>query len=275
LCYNIINMKHAAIAAILFIFALNMAGQPNATSHKNNTSAEPKSPAMPTLENKGVTADHAEQSDNDPPKWYAPAERPDWWLVVIAGLTGLAIAYQAREMTRATGAMRESTKLQEVGLRQWIDVGDWAITPSEMLHYAMTSDRRITQKPEEIKLEIQFRVLNNTPRAITIMNITTNIHILGRADWKQFVMDEESIVTPNGSHPAFVIVTLKDGEVDLYILKSIPISFVAKIAYRDAMGKPNDQSFPMLFECNRNGFVTMGYKGKYPAERKTDDQNQN
>jgi hypothetical protein len=38
--------------------------------------------------------------------WYT---RPEWWLAAIAVLTFLAICYQAKEMARATKAMREST----------------------------------------------------------------------------------------------------------------------------------------------------------------------
>jgi hypothetical protein len=45
-----------------------------------------------------------------PQHWYASSE---WWLVIIATLTGLAIAYQAGEMTRATNVMQgEMTVMQ-------------------------------------------------------------------------------------------------------------------------------------------------------------------
>jgi hypothetical protein len=39
--------------------------------------------------------------------WYTA---PEWWLVIAAVLTLLAIIYQAREMAHATKGMRESTK---------------------------------------------------------------------------------------------------------------------------------------------------------------------
>jgi hypothetical protein len=42
--------------------------------------------------------------------WYT---RPEWWLAGIAVLTLLAICWQAREMTRATREMRETTKATE------------------------------------------------------------------------------------------------------------------------------------------------------------------
>jgi hypothetical protein len=45
----------------------------------------------------------------DHPIIYAALKRPEWWLVVAALLTLCAIAYQAREMRRATAAMSKST----------------------------------------------------------------------------------------------------------------------------------------------------------------------
>jgi hypothetical protein len=41
-------------------------------------------------------------SKTETSRWYAS---PDWWVVIVAALTGMAIAYQAREMRRSTGVM--------------------------------------------------------------------------------------------------------------------------------------------------------------------------
>jgi hypothetical protein len=75
-------------------------------------------------------------------------KKPEWWLVVAALLTLVAIAYQAREMRRATAVMLKSTeamqrqteilerstaaseksvRLQEIVQQQWIQVSGWRI----------------------------------------------------------------------------------------------------------------------------------------------------
>jgi hypothetical protein len=43
-------------------------------------------------------------------RWYAALEQPDWWVVIIAALTGLAVAWQSFETRRATQAMRASNQ---------------------------------------------------------------------------------------------------------------------------------------------------------------------
>jgi hypothetical protein len=44
------------------------------------------------------------------PKWYAALERPDWWLVIIAALTGAAIAWQSMETRRAVKGTQEAAR---------------------------------------------------------------------------------------------------------------------------------------------------------------------
>jgi hypothetical protein len=87
------NMKQALIVTALFCaLAVAVNSQPNPAPAKGNQSAAPTT----------YPADHPK---NEPRKWY---KRSEWWLVIIAALTGLAIAVQVREMTRATKAMQVS-----------------------------------------------------------------------------------------------------------------------------------------------------------------------
>ncbi|MGA7379999.1 MAG: hypothetical protein WBX03_04045 [Terriglobales bacterium] len=52
---------------------------------------------------------------NDGVCWlYAALQRPDWWLVIIAAATGIAIAVQAGEMKNATSVMQgQMTEMQK------------------------------------------------------------------------------------------------------------------------------------------------------------------
>ena len=42
-----------------------------------------------------------------PPHWYSSSE---WWIVIIAALTGIAVAWQARETAKATRAVERNTR---------------------------------------------------------------------------------------------------------------------------------------------------------------------
>lgn len=53
-----------------------------------------------------------------PPKiWWRD---PNWWLVIVAALTGGVIFAQSREMGISTRAMNDSIRLQEADLRPWL-----------------------------------------------------------------------------------------------------------------------------------------------------------
>jgi hypothetical protein len=99
-------MKYAVIVALLCLCTIAVTGQPNQTPAKGEQSAEPKSAPLTPAPNNNITTYYAERPDDNPPKWYAAIERPDWWLVFIALLTGSAVAYQAKEMRDSTDVMR-------------------------------------------------------------------------------------------------------------------------------------------------------------------------
>ncbi len=138
-------------------------------------------------------------------------------------------------------------------------------------HFRPPREPQRTQRPQMQADELLGGLIGQPPpscwKRIAVINITTDVHVLGRADSNQFVMDEKSTVSPNGIYPAFVPIILTGGEVDIYILRGVALSILVKVTYEDAMGKRNDQSFPMLFECNVNGFMNMEYRGKTPTEQ--------
>src|SRR5271157_5146972 len=135
-------MKLLMITAGVFLLATCVCGKPNQAPAASQKNAQTQGQtAFVNLENYKETSAHSSEADNYPPKWYAPFERPDWWLVGIAFLTGLAIAYQAREMTRATEEMRKNTELQKASLAQWVVTDNWhggAAQFSDLDGYFMT-----------------------------------------------------------------------------------------------------------------------------------------
>src|SRR5207302_6246690 len=98
ICY-IHSMKTGIFVAVLCFGAINFLTQPKDSSTKNETPATRNTPTLapPNSDHKSASATEATKSS--PPHWYTSSE---WWLVIIAALTGFAIAYQAREMVKTT-----------------------------------------------------------------------------------------------------------------------------------------------------------------------------
>src|SRR5260221_12213908 len=92
-------MKTGIFVAVLCFGAINLLAQPNNSSPKPESNSAGNSKATPTPEHNGIAAKDAESTKGSSPKGDASSE---WMLVYIAALTGLAIAYQAREMAKTT-----------------------------------------------------------------------------------------------------------------------------------------------------------------------------
>jgi hypothetical protein len=99
------------ITALLCILAVEMPGKPNKAPANKQDPPHPESPPGLTFERQNITNYYADHSHGNAPKWYAAVERPEWWMVLITFLTGLAIAYQAREMKRSTQEMKATTDI--------------------------------------------------------------------------------------------------------------------------------------------------------------------
>jgi len=108
-------MKLYVSASVLCFAAITLIAEPHqsSTNDKNDRTWHP--PTTATFDNNEITAADAETSTTSPPNWYASSE---WWLVIIAGLTGLTIAYQAREMARATVVMEGQLKEMQDASKQ-------------------------------------------------------------------------------------------------------------------------------------------------------------
>jgi hypothetical protein len=126
-------MKHCILVAVLCFGAINLLAQPNNSPPKYERNGIGNSKATSAPEHDGIAATNAEETKNSTEKWYTALKGADWWLVIIAALTGLAIAYQAREMTRATEEMKragdQAAKHLELTERPWVSPRAYIISP--------------------------------------------------------------------------------------------------------------------------------------------------
>jgi hypothetical protein len=98
------------IAISLCVLAIAVPGQPDKRPTQSQSNPAENGQTTVVFENHSKASDKEAAPKDSSPRWYTPLKRPDWWLVIIAALTGLAIAYQAREMRRATKEMEKSSK---------------------------------------------------------------------------------------------------------------------------------------------------------------------
>lgn len=115
MCYTFLLLKCASIA-VLCILTVNLFAQPNKSTPKNQQNAADNTPHTVTFINNQESPTDAHKAQPHAPTWYASSE---WWLVVIAALTGGFIASQASEMRRATEVMQDQLRhMRESSERQ-------------------------------------------------------------------------------------------------------------------------------------------------------------
>jgi len=103
-------LKRLAILGLLLAAAPIVPGQPNKTANQKQEPAKQGQPAVIATNSPDKQAtsqtDQAKPSP-DAPKWYAPLERSDWWLVLAAFSTIGVICWQSIETRKAAqGAQR-------------------------------------------------------------------------------------------------------------------------------------------------------------------------
>jgi hypothetical protein len=120
-------MKVYASVFVLCCIAVLLTSEPYCCSphHQDATAAQGQGapPPIGAKQNNSKPGEEAQATDQGSPWLCTALKRPDWWLVIIAALTGFAIAYQAREMARATGVMQSQWTTMQGQLAQMESAG--------------------------------------------------------------------------------------------------------------------------------------------------------
>src|SRR5258708_5257439 len=160
-------MKPHILAAILCFFAVNLFTKPNSSAAKDTNNSTAHATFSLAFKNNQEPATNTEAPKASPPKWYASSE---WWLVVIAGLTGLAIVYQAREMARATKVMEGQLALQKAAMQQWVEVENWNVT-ANFPGIVAIMDHKVLDCPDAIQCVVTFDIVNPASLPLTVLSV--------------------------------------------------------------------------------------------------------
>jgi hypothetical protein len=189
-----------------------------------------------------------------PPTIYAALERPEWWLVIAAVLTLGAVAYQAREMRRATAVMLKSTdavqrqtdilerstaaseksvRLQEIIQQQWIQVSGWRI------------EDRSSAEENPPRFTIVMDISNPTSAPLTLQSVSMR----GAGKSVGVGMGIQNVLAPKESFKFGYKPALKPEEVAFYTASNLVLVLRGSIFYVDAFGNGKEQSFSQSCVC--------------------------
>jgi len=191
-------LKRLAIVTVSTLVAISVSGQPNKAAEAKQQQAQQTQP-LPSVERR--TASHEGEAQSNAPKWYAPLRRPEWWLVVAAFLTLYSVWRQVRESAKATQAMRDSIRLQESGMIQWLELEKWRSKTVRQVDY-----------PENVFLRIEVDIVNKSQFPLTLQD--------------GFI----KFVGPNGKGPSWCKFSPSTGT---FLAPSVPYTVMADVRIRN------------------------------------------
>ena len=147
--------KRLAILAIAVCGAVCVSGQPNnAADDKQQPANQVQSTVAATVspERQNIDKTDKAKADTDPPKWYTPLEKPDWWLVGIAFVTGCFICWQSWETRKSADAALLNAQAANVQIQMMKDK-ERARLRIEL------QELDLTRMPRMGNLSIQYKVI--------------------------------------------------------------------------------------------------------------------
>jgi hypothetical protein len=133
-----------------------------------------------------TAAPQARGTQAELPHWYT---LPEWWLCILGIPTLGFLAWQALESRRAAQAARDSIRLQEAHMQQWIDHTNW-------------QRRYHKDGPTGHRLRVQFEIINPTGFPLTIPSGSVDFGLEGTK--YSFLLRKDCRLTPENSHLIWV-----------------------------------------------------------------------
>jgi hypothetical protein len=266
LCYTFVAVGWLVIAALYI--AVHPATKPkHSPSVAEQQSQSQVQPTTTFIDNRTCAPD--QQHSENTTQWYAS---PEWWLAILGFPTIFIIGWQAVRTADAAQAAKVSAEatqssvtLQEVSLRQWVDIENWKACP---------------YMPEggDLGLHVQFDVVNPTNLPLTLNSVYVVFACHGCSD-QGGKIGRKNLVPPSKSHPVVTWVKLTEEQLLKWEdLKELVFVVNGTVEFEDVLKEVRNQPFSGLIACSKKGgvrFIPPYGSGLYitDKEKKSGDPN--
>lgn len=149
---------------------------------------------------------------------HAGIEWSNWALVTVGAITFAAVLKQAVESAKATKAMRDSIRLQEIQYKQWVEVGGW----KNLTHY-------VQPNASEATLTLGFEVGNTTKFPLTLKRLTT------KKGAESSSVSMEYLIAPEDSYVAFHSFDVSPADLELYRHNKLAVTLSIDAEIKDVL----------------------------------------
>jgi hypothetical protein len=182
-------MLKALTVTILCFSAIGMSGQPDKASGKKDSTAPQGQPPVISSDSPDEQTSGAQdqsEADSDTPAGDAPVERsqwwskPDWWILIVAVVTGSVICWQSWETRKASTAALLNVQALVSAERSWLLVDNVVFCDDHKISYRITN-------------------CGNTPATILYIREYFDVTLAARkppegADFGEVILDPEEMM---------------------------------------------------------------------------------
>ena len=210
------------------------------------------------FQNNGRLTDGVDEAKTDPPHWYTGLTRPDWWLVIIAALTGIAVAYQAGEMRRATAEMQKSAQAAADNIELFVSKERARLLVTikyddQSFYFArITKLKPLDQVYETVRVEIAqhgptkaFNVVGKAKVFFADSKVPTQSAIPVPLDLPSIIEGGADPVTD-----AIHIPISTDEELDAIRNERLFVHLFGEVTYEDIFGRPHRSPFRYIWQMS-------------------------
>ena len=201
-------------------------------------------------------------------------------LLVAGGFWGIRLAYKtlktverqttatetaAKSAEEAAKATEKSVRLQEVQLRQWVDIENWRATP---------------WIPEggTLSLHIQFDVVNPTNLPLMLNSVFIMLGAHGERE-QGGKIGQKNLIPPQKGHPVVTLVRITEEQALKWEdLKELVFMVNGYVEFEDVLENLRNQPFSGLIACSKKAgvrFIPPYGSGLYLADAEKEDKNPN
>jgi hypothetical protein len=205
-----------------------------------------------TVTSNGAPQTQADHPAQKAPETHAGIEWSNWVLVAVGLLTFLAVWMQVKESAKATKAMRDSIRLQEAGVQQWIEVGYWK------------SEGQDTARGKGV--QITAEITNPTSFPLMISNVVIRMecrtHRLGTSTW---IRGDYYLLPKNPLTATFHFRFTDTGQDQEFQNRRLHFDIEGSLSYVDALKNQKTQMLEGVLTCSpKRTYLTPGPRAMEP-----------
>ena len=183
--------------------AIAASGDPQKSGKNEHPKSENSPPSSVTIVDNSSRQTQANPPEDKSPESHTGIEWANWALVLIGAITFGAVWKQTKESSKATNAMRDSVRLQEKAMEQWIELSNWR---------SQLASVPLRNSPFQCLL-VKVDIVNKTSFPVTLKRAEIDFINTGDKVKHTYSAGADTFLTPSAPHEVVIAAQVTEYQV--------------------------------------------------------------